>query len=102
MVAFYDNEKAGKIYMRAPAGAGGSEFDGPATDSDIAANPDAFARYRAGKKRAAEPAAPTTDERIAALQAEHETILAEVRAENAKLQAELDAARAALNPKPAD
>ena len=55
--AFYDHPVTGKLHIRAPAGGGGSEFDGPATEADIRNHAEAHQRYLAEKHAARDHAA---------------------------------------------
>ncbi len=57
MAEFYDDPATGKTFLRGAAGGGGSEYNGPATDSDIRQHPEAHRAYldaKAAAKRAEE------------------------------------------------
>lgn len=73
--AFYDHPVTGKLHLRAPAGGGGSEYDGLATETDIRNHPEAHQRYHHEKRIAADHAAREA-EHVKALVAVDEAIAA--------------------------
>lgn len=81
--AFYEHAN-GSLHFRAPAGGGGSEWDAPATQADIKANPDAYERYLAAKNAPTPVAVPASSVDMAAVQAAHDALKA-METENASL-----------------
>lgn len=88
---FYDHP-SGRLFFRAPAGGGGSQFDGAATPDDIRRNPDAYRDYLDAKHTTEIRAQREANEAAAAAQ---QTLKAEETAPHEKV---VDAETATIAP----